>query len=34
MEKLGFACVLRLSDDRGPGVDAVYGRLREYVQEG
>lgn len=27
MEKLGFACVLRLSNDRGPGVDAVYGRL-------
>ena len=27
MEKLGFACVLRLPDDRGPGVEAVYGRL-------
>ena len=27
MEKLGFTCVLRLPDDRGPGVDTVYYRL-------
>lgn len=27
MKKLGFTCVLRLPDDRGPGVDTVYYRL-------